>query len=548
MLSSFILLISLISSVMAGVQYVELRGQEFKSFDIDPITKMMTPTSYRDDKTVLGSLSKLYLYSYIKEKNISVAPFTCKGLLKEESFCCQKGETINLETALKRSCGLFFENRRIGIRSKDWKTFWVNKNIDAPWLLDFKRFGPQSVVTISELLISLQGLSLSTVDEVLRKVTSEGTGVQGFDFFGSYPRIKTFTWDHPDDGKKFIGGFAGYLPDKTFIFARGEGKSHEVISQVAPALEKHWAFSGTEETECVRVQFFKSYPFKKLTVLKTAEDVRMGPLKNEKYQVLFKNNKTFEFDGSPELTLTSWEGRPLLIGKFNLTQYVARVIEREFSPREVKASEALSIVARTYLYQNAKRQTACYDAPDSSSFQRVGASKPSPLAQRIASKTADLLISEKNVMYHSTKSSPGRISWTDAVTLQNQHMTFSQILNVYYPNGRVELQTSKNDSQCSELPLAMSWLSKESIKWRRLLLSQYGFELPDGVRICQSTLGSPYLNHESKEIYIEQFSETEDLISIAHEWLHLAFSHHPLGKDEKELDQLARRIVLKGSL
>lgn len=543
MLNSFLILILASSFVYADTQYVELKHGKIKSFLINDGSGSLIETEQNSSKVVLGSLAKLFIYSYLADTKSSLPPYTCPGLRKEESFCCEKGESIDMETALQRSCGLYFENSRTGIKAKSWSGYWSKKSGHS-WLNNFSVFGPSSEVPVSELLTAIDQLPKSLIDNTLRAVSVKGTAIQGLPSFGSYPRIKTFTWDHPLDANKFAGGFSGWLPDGTVVWLQGDGKSHEVISRVAPVLEKRWSFKNAEESECVSVHFFKNYPIREVLDTLTNEKKTTGQL-NGRFKIVFKNNKSLVIDGSDELTLSSWKKSPVIIGRLNLTQYIARVVDREFKPTDKKASEALSIVARTYLFQNAKRKTACYEAPDSSAFQRVSASKPSSQALAIARKTADLVLTQKNIRYHTSISAPGRISWSGAVSEQNKNKSFPEILHAYFPDAKIELRTTKTSSNCIELGQASSWLSRESLQWKISLQGQVGFEFPADLRVCKSTLGAAYLNKETKEIYIENFSETEDQISLAHEWLHMAFRHHPLTHDEAGIDNLARKIVFK---
>ncbi len=58
--------------------------------------------------TPLGSLWKLYVYAWLEDTHQPEQPYQCRGNSPEEVYCCQAGESITRDTALVRSCGLYF--------------------------------------------------------------------------------------------------------------------------------------------------------------------------------------------------------------------------------------------------------------------------------------------------------------------------------------------------------------------------------------------------------------------------------------------------------
>lgn len=58
--------------------------------------------------TPLGSLWKLYVYAWLEDTHQPEQPYQCQGKSPEEVYCCQVGESITRDTALVRSCGLYF--------------------------------------------------------------------------------------------------------------------------------------------------------------------------------------------------------------------------------------------------------------------------------------------------------------------------------------------------------------------------------------------------------------------------------------------------------
>ena len=64
-----------------------------------------------DDRlhTPLGSVWKLFVYSYLLATDQPEQPLRCEGRQpQQESYCCDPGESINREQALIRSCSLYF--------------------------------------------------------------------------------------------------------------------------------------------------------------------------------------------------------------------------------------------------------------------------------------------------------------------------------------------------------------------------------------------------------------------------------------------------------
>ncbi len=47
-------------------------------------------------------------------------PYQCRGNSPEEVYCCQAGESITRDTALVRSCGLYFAPQRLHIGADVW--------------------------------------------------------------------------------------------------------------------------------------------------------------------------------------------------------------------------------------------------------------------------------------------------------------------------------------------------------------------------------------------------------------------------------------------
>lgn len=95
---------------------------------------------------------------------------------------------------------------------------------------------------------------------------------------------------------------------------------------------------------------------------------------------------------------------------------------------------------------------------------------------------------------------------------------------------------------------AETWLMISSMKWQRRLRSESGYEPPgSSVRICALTEGNPYADQQRLRIYARGWRSLEERITLAHEYLHLAFRHHPRGADEVFVERLARELIGGGS-
>ncbi|HBD3562142.1 TPA: YfaQ family protein [Escherichia coli] len=74
--------------------------------------------------TPLGSLWKLYVYAWLEDTHQPEQPYQCRGNSPEEVYCCQAGESITRDTALVRSCGLYFAPQRLHIGADVWGQYW----------------------------------------------------------------------------------------------------------------------------------------------------------------------------------------------------------------------------------------------------------------------------------------------------------------------------------------------------------------------------------------------------------------------------------------
>ena len=60
---------------------------------------------------------------------------------------------------------------------------------------------------------------------------------------------------------------------------------------------------------------------------------------------------------------------------------------------------------------------------------------------------------------------------------------------------------------------------------------------------CLLRQGRPYADKQARRIFVRPNPSLDGRIALTHEYLHLAFAHHPLGEDEAYIEDLARRLV-----
>ena len=508
-------------------------------------------------ETPLGSVWKLFVYFYLTAEELSAPRYTCRGGDPQEKFCCQPYETINAEQALYRSCTPFFQPQRLKLRPSEWTRFW--RSIDGasyPWLTQLDELRPDRHVKVRELVQALYALNrlkpaLSKTRSVLEQVLIQGTAKGNVRSLGGMLRVKTFTWDADSSRKTmptYLGGFAGWLADGSAIWASAEGASSRVISgwasRLAPLVERSPRADGGE---CVQVQFFARYPISAVTNTLGAE-VTPGALQGN-YLVRFRNGHQLQFRASGDIRFDRSSGQPHLSGKFDVNEYVARVLQREVDVRSAEAAKAFAIVIRSFLQQNAKWDGSCWMAPDSSHFQRVSVDPPSAAARRVSEWTDSLVMQGANVHYHSTRPAVNRLAWTEATRLAREGYYYDEILRSAFPAAKIATLISPRYHDCRRLTAAEQWLQVQSALWeRRLTLNAEGpgatgFEPPATIKVCELAEGFPYVDYQENLIYARRLRQPEDRLALTHEYLHLAFQHHPRGRDQAFVERLARELT-----
>jgi uncharacterized protein YfaQ (DUF2300 family) len=96
---------------------------------------------------------------------------------------------------------------------------------------------------------------------------------------------------------------------------------------------------------------------------------------------------------------------------------------------------------------------------------------------------------------------------------------------------------------CRRQPRLEAWLQAQADRWQRLLAAQPGYERPDRVIVCLIDRGNPYVDYDRGRLYLRSRDADEDRLSLAHEYLHLAFKYHPIARDERFIETTARKLV-----
>jgi uncharacterized protein YfaQ (DUF2300 family) len=224
-----------------------------------------------------------------------------------------------------------------------------------------------------------------------------------------------------------------------------------------------------------------------------------------------------------------------------MSDYIARVIDREADATVTQAARALAIVARTWTIENAQFERGCFRVTDSSRMQRVSPNAPTPAARAAALFTDGLILQGTSVRYHRDTPAPGVMSWRAASDQARNGRAFDLILADAFP--RASLAAVSGERECRRMQDADAWLTQMMPAWRRRLAAQAGFESPDSLSVCSLEYGHPYADRARQRIYVRGIATREDRIAVAHEYVHLAFRFHPRGGDESFVEGLARTLA-----
>ena len=497
-------------------------------------------------ETPLGSVWKLFVYGYLVDRNIATPDYTCSGGDPEEVYCCMTGGHIDREHALVQSCGRFFEPARLQLDPSDWRKYWTAAHAPA-WLRDLHAMTPTHRVPVTDLLAALQAMpakpreaAASTLVSVLTSGRGEGT----VSLYGSLLRAKTWTMPDPARPGASIGGAAGWLADGTPVWLGGAGGSARVLAAAAPRIAPLLTqVTVPDDNACVLVDFFSRYPIRQVLGDKGSAAVPDGPLRGE-FRIGFVNGNWARVESRGELRLDrDAAGAPQVVGRFGMNDYVARVVEREGDTGQPEAAKALAVAARSYVVQHGNHDHGCFRIDDSSSTQRVLPRVPTAAARRAADLTDALVLTGVPVQYHHDKAAPGQMSWLAAKASAQTGLTFDTILSRTWPQATLTSFESPLSGDCIQVAGAQQWLQRNAPLWARRMDGAPGYETPDLPAVCAVREGRPYADAQRNRVYVYRLQTEEDRIALAHEYIHLAFQHHPRGLDEDFVERTARTLI-----
>ena len=514
------------------------------------------PASSEALRTPLGSVWKLFVYSYLSVNSAQEPVYRCDSAQRrtDDEYCCDPGNSIGRDQALAQSCGPYFQPARVGVSADHWTRFW--RENDAPdWLLHLDAMKPDTRVPVPELLAALRHVpapARTAARQALQPVAVRDDDVLAA--LGGGPRFKTWSWHV---GAQPAGGAAGWLADGTPFWFGSTGSSRSALRTEARWMAGQWAAHGLAmpvpdaaavgAQPCVEVDFFQRYPIERVQRAgANANDgkdaaVPAGPLRG-RYRIAFRNGTQLAMEAVPAQVLRYGADGPHIAARLPLEDYVARVVDREGDARETEAARALAVAARSYALQNATETEACRQIADDSRTQRVSPNPPSAAARAAAAFTEGLVVRGEAVRYHRDQASPGVMSWQAAVAASRNGQPFAAILRTAFPGGT--LASAQAEADCTPLPLAQQWLASRQQRWRELLRAQAGYQPPDDtLRVCQLAMGVPHSDQRRMVIRVREWQTREGRVTLIHEYLHLAFRNHPRGQDEHFIEQLAQQLA-----
>lgn len=508
------------------------------------------PPEIARGKVPLGSLWKLFTWVYLVGNNAPDTPYLCPEVAaagKGDEYCCEPGQRVARDLALTRSCGAYFARPRFAVlQPQPWRDWWLERVPQSTWLHDIDNLRPDFALPVADILTALRMLPAKERDLARDALLGRLMQPAWQDFLrdaGSGYRFKTFTWQNPHAGNgTMLGGAAGWLPDGTVFWIGGQGRSVDVLHAAAQTLPSRLPMpdgDGAVGGACVDVGFFTRYPVERILDSEGRTVATDGKL-NGRYTLYFPGGNTLAINAAGRLTLEHEQGQPRISGRFPLEEYIARVVDREADAREPAAARALAIAARSWLLQNARFGRGCWQVDDDTRAQRVSANLPSPAAWRVAWSTEGLHLAGQPVLYHRDSREGGRLSWRDAVAQSRRGADYVQILADAFP--RATFADADGGNSCQALPEAEQWLQRRSPRLVAALAGEPGFEPPGRISVCRLDYGNPYSDQRQQRIWVRALASRNDRLALLHEYLHIAFRHHPAGHDENHVEALARRL------
>lgn len=496
-----------------------------------------------DTFTPLGSVWKLFVDAWLRDTHHQAEPYVCTGRdAHEEAYCCAPGLSVAQDAALLQSCGLFFAPQRLAIDAAQWRSYWQKAGAPA-WLQDIGAVHERTSVPVRSLLDALHHVPATArkaSETALMALPLSSRGESTLPYWGTRIRAKTWSMPNPLRPAESVGGLAGWQADGAAVWLMGDGSSRAVLARAAPLLgPRLQGMAGRPGGPCVDVHFFSRYPLRAVTD-PTGLSASPGVL-NGRFVVSFTSGTVVEVESSGELMLRA---NPTEIhGRLLLNDYVARVIDREGDASLPQAARALAVLARTYALQQGKSSATCLQIDDSSAQQRVSPRPATAAARDAAELTDNLVLNGMSARYHGTDGGEGRLSWQEAQSDARQGLTFDAILARRFAQASLALEDGTAPAQCEPLVAAQRWLQDNALRWHSRLLRQPGYERPDSFAVCRLGSGRPYTDFNRLRIYVRALQTQEDRITLAHEYVHLAFAHHPTGVDEDAVEHMARQLL-----
>jgi uncharacterized protein YfaQ (DUF2300 family) len=488
----------------------------------------------------LGSLWKLFVHAWLQANEADEPAYECRGQHRDEVYCCEPGQRIEREQALLKSCGLYYEPKRLGISASDWQRYWQQRG--APeWLQQLAAMQPASEVPVSELLRELERLPAR---EAIQTQLAAALLLQPepvFDALGAQLRVKTWSWHRGSEDVR-IGGFAGWRSDGRALWAEGRGTSRSVLQRHAAGIARQLPAARTMQAgECVEVRMFARYPLARIEALDGTAAPR-GALQG-RYRLHFASGNTLNVESRGELLLQNEAGVPTIHARLSREDYVARVLQREGHTENSTAARVLAIAIRSYLAQQAETGSGCLRIEDSSSRQRVAPRPASASAQAAAAFSEGLVLVGMPVQYHSDQAAPGQLSWAQLLRDARAGASVQTLLRQTWPQAEL-VAWGRAQTQCEVLSEAQAWLAAQRPRWRRLLDAEFGHEERPEVQVCRLQAGRPFADRARQRVHVRGLRSQQDQLDLTHEYLHLAFEAHPHGQDEDFIEAWARRLVL----
>lgn len=527
-------------------------GQQIQAWKVTTRSAQQPVTvNIQQLNTPLGSVWKLFVYSYLIENNLPSADYVCQGRHPDEKYCCSKGGRIGREAALIQSCGLYFDPARLNISSSQWQQFWQRQRAPA-WLTRLDYLNEKQTLPVKALLEGLAVVpapSRQQAETTLLNLWLKEANQSTLAALGTQIRAKTYTMPYPGKPQERLGGGAGWLTDGRPVWFSARGNSMQALSHTAKALKPLLQIDQVSDaaSSCVEIDYFafSRNAIRRIVQPRTGRVFTSGQLPKGEYTVSFIRGQPVSIVSDHDLFVQPLEGqRYRLTGRLSMTEYIARVIDREAAAQPEQAAKALAVAIRTYARQEASSSQQCLRLEDSTRMQRVAARPSSQAARAIAAQTEHLIMTGTQARYQLHTQQADQLSWQTAVKQANQGLVFPQILARAYPRSALAITDSTWQPVCQRVPNADQWLSRQQSKWLKTLRAQPGFvalaQLPS---ICYLSRGLPYADVAANRIFIRQFKTRNDQITMIHEYLHLVFAHHPSGADERFIEQLAGRLL-----